>query len=58
MATGAEHYREAERLMAEAGDYNASDGAPVALIQRAQLHAALALAAAMNPALDDQGGED
>lgn len=39
---------EAERLMAAAGEYSAHDGEKVALVQRATVWAALALAAAQD----------
>lgn len=39
---------EAERLMATAGEYSAHDGEKVALVQRATVWAALALAAAQD----------
>lgn len=42
--TASTHLREAERLLAEAGEYDALDGAAVALVQRAQTHAMIALA--------------
>ena len=48
--TGPEHYREAERLLTEAGDVYAADEldgpAAVALTARAQVHATLALVSA------------
>lgn len=43
--SGPEHYREAERLLEQAGDYTADDAIGVALAQRAQVHATLALVA-------------
>ncbi|MFC9847748.1 hypothetical protein ACFWFF_01360 [Streptomyces sp. NPDC060223] len=54
MATGPEHYREAERLLKKVTHYSWGDGAdPVtgaALAAEAQVHATLALAAAQSPA--------
>jgi hypothetical protein len=56
MATGPEHYREAERLDAEAGERIASGGwsAATALAARAQVHATLANAAALVDATNEE----
>jgi hypothetical protein len=48
MATGPEHYREAERLLASAGPLRAG-GVPSSALAAAQVHATLALAAAQAP---------
>lgn len=44
--TGPEHYREAERLLFEAGKLYAGDQREPGLLAEAQIHATLALAAA------------
>lgn len=48
MSTGAEHYRRAEELLAQAGD---GMGEPNAQYAAAQVHATLALAYATDPLL-------
>jgi hypothetical protein len=53
--TGPEHYREAERLLTEAGDLQADyeDASVLPLLARAQVHALLASAASVVPASVD-----
>lgn len=55
MATGPEHYREAERLLADADPPHEESKWDMALIAAAQVHATLALAAA-NGLNDADGG--
>lgn len=55
--TGPEHYLEAERLLAEAGEVDARDGVAVGIIQRANVHAELARVAAYAGLFVDPLGE-